>query len=203
MRTKLVVTVGLLAGTLAFAQSEQAARNDSAAKNEVVKAEVVKSEMPKELTLTSSRPAPVKTEAPKVDANKDVDRIAEVATPDSQNLSSAPHMNQAEPRVAQPGTEIVIKGFGLASPKVDEVYLTDHKFDMRVKVLEQTENTLKIRVPPFAKPGRMQLMILVTNATGDNPRLLEQPVYVMIEETSTQLAESKKENAKEKQKEGN
>ncbi|MEO8026164.1 MAG: IPT/TIG domain-containing protein [Bryobacteraceae bacterium] len=121
----------------------------------------------------------------------------------AEDLATAPHMNEAEPRIAKPGTEIVIKGTGLALPKVEEVYLTDHKFDMKVKVLEQKENVLTIRVPPFAKPGRMQLMILINNEAGDKPRLLEQPLYVMIEENSAVLAESKKETAKEKEKEGN
>src|SRR6185295_18532624 len=100
-------------------------------------------------------------------------------------------------------TEILIRGANLTAAKVEEIYLTDHKFDMKVKVLEQKDDTVTIRVPPFAKPGRMQLMILVNNAAGDNPRLLEQPVYVMIEENTTVLAESKKEGAKEKEKEGN
>ncbi len=121
----------------------------------------------------------------------------------AEELATAPHMQIAEPRIAKPGTEIVIKGTNLTLAKVEEVYLTDHKFDMKVKVLEQKDDTVTIRVPPFAKPGRMQLMILINNAAGDNPRLLEQPVYVMIEENTTVLAESKKEGAKEKAKEGN
>ena len=121
----------------------------------------------------------------------------------AEALATAPHMVQAEPRVAKPGTEIQIKGFNLTSTSLEEIYLTDHKFDMKVKVLEQKGDMVTIRVPPFAKPGRMQLMILINNAAGDNPRLLEQPVYVMIEENTTVLAESKKEGAKEKEKEGN
>jgi len=121
----------------------------------------------------------------------------------AEDLATAPHMQQAEPKLAKPGTEIVITGTNLSAAKVEEVYLTDHKFDMKVKVLEQKGETVTIRVPPFAKPGRMQLMILINNAAGDNPRLLEQPVYVMIEENTTVLAESKKEGAKEKEKEGN
>ena len=121
----------------------------------------------------------------------------------ADELATAPHMMQAEPRLAKPGTEIVITGTNLTAAKVEEVYLTDHKFDMKVKVLEQKGETVTIRVPPFAKPGRMQLMILVNNEARDKPRLLEQPVYVMIEENTTVLAESKKEGAKEKEKEGN
>ena len=84
-----------------------------------------------------------------------------------------------EPRVARPGQVLTITGTALNREKVQEVYLTDHRFDMKVKVLEQTEQSLKVRVPPFAKPGRQQLLVLTT---GDNASYLEMPVYVVIEE---------------------
>ena len=83
-----------------------------------------------------------------------------------------------EPQVAKPGTVLTITGTALDSSKVEEIYLTDHRFDMKVKVLEQTETTLKIRVPPFATPGRQQLLILTR---GQNPQYLEMPLYVTIE----------------------
>jgi hypothetical protein len=100
----------------------------------------------------------------------------------------APQMTTVSAKTAKPGDEITITGVGLDDKKVDEVYLTDHKFDMRVKVLEQQATSIKMRVPPFAKPGRMQLLILTK---GDQPVLLEQPVYVLIEEPSTQVSQAK------------
>ncbi|MBZ5602192.1 MAG: hypothetical protein LAO79_07800 [Acidobacteriia bacterium] len=94
----------------------------------------------------------------------------------------APQMTTISAKAAKPGDVIEITGVGLDPAKVDEIYLTDHKFDMKVKVLEQKETAVKLRVPPFAKPGRMQLLLLTK---GDDPKLLEQPVYLLIEDPAT------------------
>ena len=94
----------------------------------------------------------------------------------------APQMSTISAKTAKPGDVVEITGLGLEPAKVDEIYLTDHKFDMKVKVLEQKATTVKLRVPPFAKPGRMQLLLLTK---GDDPKLLEQPVYLLIEDPST------------------
>jgi hypothetical protein len=90
----------------------------------------------------------------------------------------APQATKLEPKTGKPGTIVVIKGVSLDKTKVDEVYLTDHRFDIKVKVLEQTEDTLKIRIPPFVKPGRQQLLLLTG---GKIPTYLEQPVWVLVE----------------------
>ena len=96
--------------------------------------------------------------------------------PQSPKMSS--QATRLEPRVARAGTVLTITGVALGKAKVEEVYLTDHTFDMKVKVLEQTDTMLKVRVPPFAKPGRQQLLFLTT---GQDPSYLEQPVYVLVE----------------------
>ena len=49
----------------------------------------------------------------------------------------APQMESLSVKTAKPGDVIEIAGVGLSDRKIDEVYLTDHKFDMRVKLLEQ------------------------------------------------------------------
>jgi hypothetical protein len=67
---------------------------------------------------------------------------------------------------------------------VDEVYLSDHTFDMKVKVLAQTDHSIEIRIPPFAKPGRLQLVV---KTTGNDPEILEQPVYITIEDPKQTL----------------
>jgi hypothetical protein len=100
----------------------------------------------------------------------------------------APQMTEISQKTAKPGEIITVSGFGLNSKNIDEIYLTDHKFDMRVKVLEQKETTIKFRVPPFAKPGRTQLLFLTR---GDEPKLLEQPVYLLIEDPETEVAAAK------------
>lgn len=88
------------------------------------------------------------------------------------------HASHMEPRIAKPGTVITITGAALDKSKVEEVFLTDHRFDMKVKVLEQSDKILKIRVPPHAKPGRQQLLMLTS---GENGAYLEMPLYVTIE----------------------
>jgi hypothetical protein len=67
---------------------------------------------------------------------------------------------------------------------VDEVYLTDHTFDMKVKVLGQSEDIIEFRIPPSVKPGRLQLLV---KTTGHEPVLLEQPVFITVEEPKETL----------------
>jgi hypothetical protein len=93
----------------------------------------------------------------------------------------SPVMLGISQKAAKPGEIVTISGEGLGIKNVDEIYLTDHKFDMRVKVVDQKDNAVKFRVPPFAKPGRMQLLFL---SKGDEPKLLEQPVYLLIQDPS-------------------
>ena len=101
---------------------------------------------------------------------------------------AAPQMESLSMKNAKPGDVIDIVGIGLSDRKIDEVYLTDHKFDMRVKLIEQKETLIKFRVPPFAKPGRMQILALTK---GDDPKLLEQPLYILIEDPATQVTQVK------------
>lgn len=101
----------------------------------------------------------------------------------------APQMTEISQKAAKPGEIITVSGLGLSTKNVDEVYLTDHKFDMRVKVLEQNDKAVKFRVPPFAKPGRMQLLFL---SKGDQPKLLEQPVYLLIEDPDAEIVATSK-----------
>jgi hypothetical protein len=110
----------------------------------------------------------------------------------------APQPSTVSAKIAKPGDTFTITGVGLSDKKVDEIYLTDHKFDMKMKVLEQQETSITVRVPPFAKPGRMQLLLLTA---GEDPKLLEQPLYVLIEEPTTEITEVKKDAPKPAQQE--
>jgi hypothetical protein len=101
---------------------------------------------------------------------------------------AAPQMLDISQKTAKPGEMITVSGLGLSPKNVDEIYLTDHRFDMRVKVIEQKDTTITFRVPPFAKPGRMQMLFLTR---GEEPKLLEQPVYLLIEDPETEIAVSK------------
>jgi hypothetical protein len=104
--------------------------------------------------------------------------------------AQVPVMHKVDPDSGKIGSVLKIEGVALGKTKVDEVYLTDHTFDMKVKVLDQTDDSIAIRIPPFAKPGRLQLVV---KTAGKEPVLLEQPVYVTIEDLN------KKEDPKEKE----
>jgi hypothetical protein len=100
----------------------------------------------------------------------------------------APQMNTLSTKSAKPGELFTINGVGLNNSKIDEIFLTDHKFDMKVKVIEQKDTSMTLRVPPFAKPGRMQVLVLTK---GDDPKLLEQPLYILIEDATTEVSQAK------------
>jgi hypothetical protein len=93
--------------------------------------------------------------------------------------AQVPVMNKVEPDSGNIGSVLRINGVFLGKTKVDEVYLTDHTFDMKVKVLDQTDDSIQFRIPPFVKPGRLQLLV---RTTGKEPVLLEQPVYITVQE---------------------
>jgi hypothetical protein len=98
--------------------------------------------------------------------------------------AQVPVMNTVEPDSGKIGSVLRINGVFLGKTKVDEVYLTDHTFDMKVKVLEQTDDSIQFRIPPFVKPGRLQLLV---RTVGKEPLLLEQPVYITVQEPKEKL----------------
>jgi hypothetical protein len=93
--------------------------------------------------------------------------------------AQVPVMHDVQPDSGKIGSVLRVHGVFLGKARVDEVYLTDHTFDMKVKVLDQTDEYIEFRVPPFVKPGRLELLV---KTTGKEPVLLEQPVYITIEE---------------------
>jgi hypothetical protein len=90
-----------------------------------------------------------------------------------------PEMKNVEPKSGKIGSVLRVTGVHLGKSKVESVYLTDQTFDMMVKVLEQTDDSIQFRIPPSAKPGKLQLLVKIT---GKEPILLEEPVYVTVEE---------------------
>jgi hypothetical protein len=105
--------------------------------------------------------------------------------------AQAPQMNNVQPNEGKIGSVLRIHGLFLGKAKVEEVYLTDHTFDMKVKVLDQQDDVIEFRIPPSAKPGRLQLLV---KTTGKQPLLLEQPVYITVQEPkeNTEIAASSK-----------
>lgn len=98
--------------------------------------------------------------------------------------AQVPLMNKVQPESGKIGSVLRIDGTFLSKTNVDEVYLSDHTFDMKVKVLSQTEHAIEFRIPPFAKPGRLQLVL---KTTGKEPVILEQPLYVTVEDSKETL----------------
>jgi hypothetical protein len=93
--------------------------------------------------------------------------------------AQAPHVRAVEPIAGKIGEVVRVHGAYLGKDKVDEVYLSDHTFDMKVKVLNQKDDVIEFRIPPFARPGNLQL---VMKTTGKQPVILEQPVHIAVEE---------------------
>jgi hypothetical protein len=96
--------------------------------------------------------------------------------------AQVPVMATVQPDSGKIGSVLRVQGLYLGKAKVDEVYLTDHTFDMKVKVLDQTDDAIEFRIPPSAKPGRLQLLV---KTVGKKPLLIEQPVYITVEEKDT------------------
>jgi hypothetical protein len=101
--------------------------------------------------------------------------------------AQVPLMNTVEPDSGKVGSVLQIHGVFLGKAKVDEVYLTDHTFDMKVKVLGQSEDVIEFRIPPSVKPGRLQFLV---KTTGREPLLLEQPLFITVEEPKQTLEAS-------------
>lgn len=90
-----------------------------------------------------------------------------------------PQMQKVEPKSGKVGSVLRATGVYLGKTKIEAVYLTDHTFDMMVKVLDQTDDSIQFRIPPSVKPGKLQLLV---KTVGKEPVLMEQPVYITVEE---------------------
>ncbi len=109
----------------------------------------------------------------------------------AQMPDKVPQMHTVKPDNGKIGSVLHIQGIYLGKASVDEVYLTDHTFDMKVKVMAQSEDSIDIRIPPSAKPGRLELLV---KTTGKEPLLIEQPVYITVQEPkdTSELASASK-----------
>ena len=95
-----------------------------------------------------------------------------------QGWKPTPLMRTVAPDTAKIGDEITVAGEYLDKTRVAAVYLTDGKWEIKMTIVEQSETSLKVKIPDKTKPGRLRLMVLTT---GAEPQFLEQPVTVSIE----------------------
>jgi len=101
-----------------------------------------------------------------------------IATGISMYGQAMPRMNTVDPTSGKKGDVVAVMGENLDKDNVAKVFLTDGKNDTPVEVTEQTATTIKFKIPA-AKAGRLALMILTT---GKEPKYIEQPVKLTIEE---------------------
>lgn len=92
--------------------------------------------------------------------------------------AQASRITTVDPATAKVGDTASANGEGIDKSKVEELYLTDGKLDIKVTISEQTDTLIKFKVPTAVKPGRWALMI---KTKGAEARLLEQPVKITIE----------------------
>jgi hypothetical protein len=91
-----------------------------------------------------------------------------------------PRMSTVEPGSGKAGDVITVAGENLQKDAVAKVYLTDGKIDTEVEITEQTATAIKFKIPAKAATGgRLALMVLTA---GKDPKLMEQPVKLQIEE---------------------
>jgi IPT/TIG domain len=92
--------------------------------------------------------------------------------------AAMPTMSTVEPQSGRVGDVLVVQGTNLGQDDVAALYLTDGKTDIKVTILEQTATSIRFRIPPEAKPGRLALMVLTKDKS---PRLIEEPVKITVE----------------------
>ncbi|MBZ5728095.1 MAG: IPT/TIG domain-containing protein [Acidobacteriia bacterium] len=103
-----------------------------------------------------------------------------VAASFAANAQTAmPRMTSVDPQNGKKGDVILISGENLQKDAVAKVYLTDGKTDFLVEVSEQTATSIKFKIPEKVMTGRLALMVLTTEKP---PKLIEQPVKVLIDE---------------------
>jgi IPT/TIG domain len=90
-----------------------------------------------------------------------------------------PRMTTVDPATGKIGDVITVAGQNLEKDLVTKVYLTDEKNDVLVDVIDQTATSIKFKIPAKAIPGRFALMLLTA---GKEPKLIEQPVKVTVEQ---------------------
>ncbi len=87
-------------------------------------------------------------------------------------------LQSVEPGSGKTGDVVGAAGEAIDKSRVEELYLTDGTTDWKVEVLEQSESSIKFKIPKI-KAGRYSLML---KTTGPEVKLLEQPVRFTVEE---------------------
>ena len=89
----------------------------------------------------------------------------------------SPRLSAVTPEAGKPGAEFSTAGENLTKDFVKELYLTNGKDDIKLRVIAQKVDAIQFQVPATVKPGRYSLMIL----SADGKQFLEQPVKLTLE----------------------
>jgi len=93
--------------------------------------------------------------------------------------ANSPQMKTVDPDTGKIGDTLTVTGENLDKANVAKLYLTDGTNDVEVAMATQEATTITFKIPAKAKPGRLALMVLTR---GKEPKLIEQPVKVTVEE---------------------
>jgi hypothetical protein len=91
-----------------------------------------------------------------------------------------PRITSVEPQNGKAGAEITVTGEHIGKALIAKLYFTDGKNDLETAILDQADTTLKCKIPAGVKPGVRYRLMLLTK--GKEPKLIEQPVRVEIDE---------------------
>jgi hypothetical protein len=88
-----------------------------------------------------------------------------------------PRCTAVDPDTAKTGDTVNATCENVNKSTVADMYLTDGKDDIKIAVMEHTNDKVKFQVPRI-KPGRYHLAFLTANKAS----MIEQPVALTIEE---------------------
>jgi hypothetical protein len=93
-----------------------------------------------------------------------------------------PRMVSVNPANGRVGDAIVATGENLQKALVAKLFLTDGKNDLACDMIEQTDTTIRFKIPAHSAVGsRLTVMVLTT---GKDAKYIEQPVKVEIDDPS-------------------
>ena len=83
-----------------------------------------------------------------------------------------------DPGTAKPGAVVTAIGLALGRDNIAGLFLADSHFDWETKIVAQSENVLRFRIPNCARRGHQRILLL---RAGDHRALLKQSVTIEIE----------------------
>ena len=98
----------------------------------------------------------------------------------ADNPTKAPqaiHVREVAPPEGKAGDILTAFGDNLNATRVKELWLTDGKADFKLEILEQTDRTIRFRLPEWVPAGRLRIVVL-----SDADMMLEQPAFVKVRE---------------------